>query len=71
MSSDAGKARNARLNQAMKHLNVLQLCISQLQGYSKYEHVDLKEDWKEGRNVLADLVQCFHEANAYNNMTKP
>lgn len=65
--NNAGRARNARLNQAMKHAVDLIETLARLQGKSQNHHVDQKDDWQDGRNKLEQLVQCFHEANAYNN----
>lgn len=62
-----GRARNARINQAVKHATELLEVLRRLSGFPKNEHVDLKDEWWDGRNKLEQLVQCFHEANAYNN----
>ena len=67
--SNAGRSRNARLNQAETHLAALDYAIAELRGnYTKHDHVDLPDTWAAARKALNDLVQCFHEANAYNNM---
>jgi hypothetical protein len=62
-----GRARNARLNQAEKHLGDLAEALAVLSGQPMTRHVDEKNAWGDGRNALEQLVQCFHEANAYNN----
>lgn len=76
--SSPGKARNARLNQAERHIQDLLLTITRLRGATRFERIDRtadqKDDWYEGRIALEKLTQCFHEANAYNNcvpQTKP
>jgi hypothetical protein len=35
------------------------------------KNIDEKDAWADGRNALKQFVQCFHEANAYNNAMKP
>lgn len=62
-----GRSRNARLNQAIKHAAELMGSLTRLSGWPADEHVDQKLNWQVGREELAQLVQCFHEANAYNN----
>lgn len=62
-----GRARNARLNQAMKFAVTLVENLSTLRGESSNKIVDHKDAWADGRNALEQLTQCFHEANAYNN----
>lgn len=64
----AGKSRNARLNQAAKHAGELMQVINLLSRRPKSTHVDEKDAWQDGRNSLEKLTQCFHEANAYNNV---
>lgn len=62
-----GRARNARLNQAVKHAAELADALTRLSGWPSSEHVDQKLNWAVGREQIEKLVQCFHEANAYNN----
>lgn len=62
-----GRARNARLNQAGKFLEQVSVALADLRGHTMHQHVDNKDAWADGRNALEQLVQCFHEANAYNN----
>jgi hypothetical protein len=62
-----GRARNARLNQAENFAIELVKSIARLKGHPSNKHVDEKDAWADGRNQLEQLVQCFHEANAYNN----
>lgn len=69
-----GRARNARLNQAIKHANVVLDNLAVLSCTPKHTVVDKKDEWADARNALEQLVQCFHEASAYNNAllsTKP
>ncbi len=66
-----GRARNARLNQAQKHIAELHACLDALCGSAAAAHVDNKDAWADGRNAMEQLVQCFHEANAYNNAIAP
>lgn len=65
-----GRARNARLNQAMKHLLELKANLENLQGVRSDRFIWAKDFWADGRNALEQLIQCFHEANAYNNSIK-
>lgn len=65
--SNIGRARNARINQAARHADDLLVCLKQLQGRSKNEHIDEKDAWADARNAVEQAAQCFHEANAYNN----
>lgn len=65
--SEAGRQRNARLNQAKKHAIALIDHIEALRGTNRHAHVN-EPEWKEGRDTLNRLVQCFHEANACNNL---
>ena len=62
-----GRARNARLNQAEKHMVEVAECLARLRGKTMNEVAGDKDAWGDGRNALEKLVQCFHEANAYNN----
>ncbi len=66
-----GRARNARLNQAEKHATEVLEYIKRLKGATMNAHVDDKDAWADGRSALEQLVQCFHEANAYNNALIP
>ena len=66
-----GRARNARINQAIKHANELLNQLNVLKGHEMSDHVDEPGAWQDGRNALEQLTQCFHEANAYNNAMKP
>lgn len=69
--SNAGRSRNARLNQAENHLAMFDYALAELRGnFTKHEHVDLPATWTRAREALNSLVQCFHEANAYNNIVK-
>jgi hypothetical protein len=61
-----GKARNARINQAKRHLADLHEALELLSGFPSAEHVDNPDAWQDGRNALEQLTQCFHEASAYN-----
>lgn len=63
----AGRSRNARLNQAAMHVRDIAACLGRLQGFPMNEPVILADDWQDCRNAVEQLVQCFHEANAYNN----
>lgn len=62
-----GRARNARINQAVQHAEEVLTALKRLKGYPAKEKIDDKDAWFEGRNSLDHLTQCFHEANAYNN----
>lgn len=64
----AGRARNARINQALQHSLEMRDALSRLAGHPMTAHVDLKGEWQDARNALERLTQCFHEANAYNNL---
>lgn len=66
-----GRARNARLNQAGKFLSEVSVALAELRGHPMDRHIDNKDSWADGRNALEQLVQCFHEANAYNNAMQP
>lgn len=66
-----GRARNARLNQASRHAKKVWERIEALKGFSMNELVDDRTSWKEARDALRKLDQCFHEANAYNNCLNP
>lgn len=46
----------------------LLLILNKLQSFPSNIHVDQKDSWQDGRNTLEQLIQCFHEANAYNNV---
>ena len=62
-----GKARNARINQAVQHAEELLAILRSLQGRRKDQHVENKDGWFDARTSLESLTQCVHEANAYNN----
>lgn len=64
----AGRTRNARINQANKHLGDLAGALAALEGHPMTKRIDKKDAWQDGRNALEQLTQCFHEANAYNNV---
>lgn len=65
--NNAGRSRNARLNQALDHATALVVSIQVLRGLPSSQVADNKDAWQDGRNALEQLTQCFHEANAYNN----
>ena len=62
-----GKARNARLNQAMKHILEVRDNLAMLVGARSDKFIQVDDPWADARNALEQAVQCFHEANAYNN----
>lgn len=62
-----GKARNSRLNQAAFHMESIAAVLRDLRGFSSDKHIENDDAWADGRNAVEQLVQCFHEANAYNN----
>lgn len=66
--NNAGRSRNARLNQASKHVDELQKRLARLCCLPSDTHIDQKDSWHDARNALEQLTQCFHEANAYNNL---
>lgn len=56
------KCRNARLNQAIKHVEALSLVLLDLkQGEENYGHA---------RRLLDKACQCVHEFNAFDNALK-
>lgn len=65
-----GRARNARLNQAHRHAISLLESVTALRGDAPNVRVDEPDEWREARETLDKLVQCFHEASAYNNMVR-
>lgn len=68
IKSNPGRQRNARLNQAYKHATSLTASLEALRGSSMHEHVDEPSEWADAREALNKLTQCFHEANALNNL---
>lgn len=64
----AGRARNARINQAIKHATEALENLRRLAGFPMHEYLDDKDAWTDARNAIEQLAQCFHEASAYNNM---
>lgn len=66
-----GRARNARINQAISHAEQLIAVLRMLQGHAKDQHVDDKDAWFDARTELESLTQCVHEANAYSNAVAP
>ena len=62
-----GKARNARLNRARKHLATLSESLKAVEGTPHDVPLLEAEFWEVDRELVAEIAQCFHEANAYNN----
>jgi hypothetical protein len=62
-----GRSRNSRLNRARARCKEL---LDQLGKVERFPHNRLISEaafWEECRSLVADLSQCIHEANAYNN----
>ncbi len=66
-----GKARNARMNQTIKHAEALAELLKRFQGTPHDVPLTDADLWEDGRSLVNQLVQCFHESNAYNNATVP
>lgn len=66
-----GKARNARLNRAIREAEALVRLLKTQQGIEHRDAIQDAEFWFDARAHVAELTQCFHEANAYNNAMVP
>lgn len=61
-----GKSRGARLRQARKHVQDLRDKFASVKGWPGDEAILDQDFWRSTRDTLEKLVQCFHEANAFN-----
>ena len=61
-----GKARGVRLRQARQHTQVLRDKFASVKGWPADEVIPDTEFWLSTRETLDKLVQCFHEASAFN-----
>lgn len=66
-----GKSRNARLNRAIRDAEALVVSLKARQGVTWDQPITDAEFWEVGRELVASLAQCLHEANAYNNVMVP
>lgn len=66
-----GKARNARLNQTVKHAKALLENLLEHQGTQHDVPITDGVFWEDTREIVGRIAQCFHEANAYNNVMVP
>jgi hypothetical protein len=62
-----GKSRNARLNQTAKHVRELDALMAERAGTPHDTPILDPDFWNTGRTLVAQISQCFHEANAHNN----
>lgn len=65
---NAGRSRNARLNQLSRDIGTLQNILLRVRGTPKHQLIGDGDFWDEARDLVAGLPQLFHEANAYNNV---
>jgi hypothetical protein len=62
-----GKSRNARLNRARDMCENLLDHLQKVEGTPWSVLLPDADFWAECRSATAELCQCVHEANAYNN----
>jgi hypothetical protein len=66
-----GRSRNSRLNALRKALSRLVERLEAVAGTPHDTPILEAEFWEDGRDLVTEIGQCLHEANAYNNCLVP